>query len=186
MDGRAEIIGDQAEAARLLNAAFTETKRQGLQDHRPGVAEMSATLGRLAATLSHLTHWDIRPARTVSLLASLAGFLTEGSSQDDGQELFGKFTLPALEKLAEAWAHELDVFWIEAKEAVSQRSAGGGEIPDYIGMDAIYGAFSRQPPEVRAALRSTMESLSERCRALSDGQPIDILSRVAVMFEAKP
>ena len=185
VDGRAEVIGDQAEAARLLNAAFTETKRRGLQDHRPGVAEMSATLGLLAATLSHLTHWDVRPARTVSLLASLAGFLTKGSSQDDGQGLFGKFTLPALEKLAEAWAHELDVFWIEAKEAVSQRSAGGGEIPDYIGMDAIYGAFSRQPAEVRASVRSRMESLSERCRALSDGQPIDILSRVAVMFEAK-
>ena len=31
-----------------------------------------------------------------------------------------------------------------------------------------------------------MEGLSERCRALSEGQPIDILSRVAVMFEANP
>ena len=97
---------------------------------------MSATLGRLAATLSHLTHWDVRPARTVSLLASLSGFLNEGSSLDEGQGLFGEFTLPALEKLAEAWANELDAFWIEAKEAVSQRSASGGEIPDYIGMDA--------------------------------------------------
>ena len=185
VDGRAEIIGDQAEAARLLNAAFTETRRRGLQDHRPGVAEMSATLGLLAATLSHLTHWDVRPARTVSLLSSLAGFINDGSSPDEGRELFGEFTLPALEKLAEAWANELDVFWIEAKEAVSQRSASGGEIPDYIGMDAIYSAFSRQPAEVRSAARARMEDLSERCRALSEGQPIDILSRVAVMFEAK-
>ncbi len=147
---------------------------------------MSATLGSLAATLSHLTHWDVRPARTVSLLASLSGFLTEGSSLDEGQGLFGEFTLPALEKLAEAWANELDVFWIEAKEAVSQRSASGGEIPDYIGMDSIFGAFSRQPAEVRTAVRTRMAGLSERCRALSEGQPIDILSRVAVMFEANP
>ena len=186
VNGRSEIIGDQAEAARLLNAAFTETKRRGLQDHRPGVAEMSATLGSLAATLSHLTHWDVRPARTVSLLASLSGFLTEGSSLDEGQGLFGEFTLPALEKLAEAWAHELDVFWIEAKEAVSHKSASGGEIPDYIGMDAIFGAFSTQPAEVRTAVRTRMAGLSERCRAVSEDQPIDILSRVAVMFEANP
>ncbi|WP_324751436.1 hypothetical protein [Roseovarius sp. Pro17] len=183
--GRAEIVGDQTEAARLLGGAYAETRRRGMQDHRPDLTEMSATLSRLGSTLAHLTHWDIRPARTVSLLASLANFLTGQSLVDAGQELFGTLTLPALEKLAESWAHELDVFWIEAKETVSQRSASGGEIPDYLGIDAIYRAFQEQPDDVRTAVNERMNELADRCRALSEGQPIDILSRMSVIFEAK-
>lgn len=184
--GRAEIVGDQTEAARLLGGAYAETRRRGMQNHRPDLTEMSATLSRLGSTLAHLTHWDIRPARTVSLLASLANFLTGQSLVDAGQELFGTLTLPALEKLAESWAHELDVFWIEAKETVSQRSASGGEIPDYLGIDAIYRAFQAQPDDVRTAVKERMNELADICRTLSEGQPIDILNRMSVIFEAKP
>jgi hypothetical protein len=118
-------------------------------------------------------------------LASLAGFLTGRPVTDGGQAQFGDLTLPALEKLAEAWAHELDVFWIEAKEAVSQRSASGGEIPDYLGIDAIYRAFCAQSDEVRRAVRVRMDELIAACRALSEGEPVDILSRLAVIFEAQ-
>jgi hypothetical protein len=157
-----------------------------MQDHRPDLTEMSATFSRLGSTLAHLTHWDIRPARTVSLLSSLASFLTGKATTDAGQEFFGALTLPALEKLAEAWAHELDVFWIEAKAFVSQRSASGGEIPDYLGIDVIYKAFHDQPDDAQAAAGTRMNELLDRCRELSEGQPIDILSRVAVIFEAKP
>jgi hypothetical protein len=152
---------------------------------RPGFAQVAATLDRLGGTLDHLTHWDIRPARTVSLLDSLAGFLTDRPVTDGGQGQFGDLTLPALEKLAEAWAHELDVFWMEAKEAVSQRSASGGEIPDYLGIDAIYRAFCAQPDDVRDAVRVRMDDLIAACRVLSEGESVDILSRVAVIFEAK-
>lgn len=186
IDGRAEIIGDQTEAARLLSSAYSETRRRGKQDHRPDLSEISTTFSRIGSNLAHLTHWDIRPARTVSLLASLAGFLAERESSDAGQELFGNLTLPALEKLAEAWAHELDVFWIEAKEMVSQRSASGAEIPDYLGIDAIFREFKGQSEEVRDAVRERMNLLFDQCREFSDGQPIDILSRVAVIFEARP
>ena len=73
-------------------------------------------------------------------------------------------TLRALEKLAEALAHELDVFWIGAKEAVSRRSASGGEIPDYLGIDAIYEAFRGLPEDVRAAVSARMKNLFDRCR----------------------
>ncbi len=186
IEGRAEIIGDQTEAAHLLSSAYAETRRRGMQDHRPDLTEISATFSRIGGTLAHLTHWDIRPARTVSLLASLASFLTGRVSNDAGQELFGNLTLPALEKLAEAWAHELDVFWIEAKEKVSQRSASGAEIPDYLGIDAIHSAFTSQPEEVLEAVRERMNVLSDRGREFSDGQPIDVLSRIAVIFEARP
>lgn len=186
VEGRAEIIGNQTEAARLLAGAYDETRRRGMQDHRPGLTELSATFSRLGSTLAHLTHWDIRPARTVSLLGSLASFLMGTATSDDGQALFGALTLPALEKLAEAWAHELDVFWIEAKEAVSQSSASGGAIPDYLGIDAIHEALRGQPDDLRAAVSARMNDLFDHCRELSEGQPIDILSRVSVIFEARP
>ena len=185
VDGRAEIIGDQTEAARLLFLAYIETRRRGMQDHRRDMTHLTETFNRLGSTLAYLTHWDIRPARTVSLLASLSDFLTGQAAADAGQATFGTLTLPALEKLAEAWAHELDVFWIEAKEGVSQRSASGGEIPDYLGIDAIYKAFSAQPDDIRAAVRARMSELLDRCRALSEGQPIDVLSRLSVIFEAQ-
>jgi len=183
--GRAEIIGDQTEATRLLADAYAETRRLGRHDVRPEFAQVTVTLDRLRGTLGQLTHWDIRPARTVSLLASLAGFLTGRTVTDGGRGQFGDLTLPALEKLAEAWAHELDVFWIEAKEAVSQRSATGGEIPDYLGIDAIFSAFCAQPDDVRDAIRVRMDDLIAACRVLSEGEPVDILSRVAVIFEAR-
>ncbi|WP_425040881.1 hypothetical protein [Primorskyibacter sp. S187A] len=185
VDGRAEIIGDQVEAARLLSAAYAETRRRDMQSHRPELNAISATFSRLGSTLAHLTHWDVRPARTVSLLASLASFLSGRDTGDAGQALFGSLTLPTLEKLAEAWAHELDVFWIEAKETVSQRSASGGEIPDYLGIDAIYRAFQEQPDDVRSAVNERMQKLFARCTALSEGQSIDVLSRVAVILEAR-
>jgi len=182
--GRAEIIGDQTEAARLLSDAYAETRRLGRHNVRPEFTQLTETLDRLRGTLGQLTHWDIRPARTVSLLASLAGFLAGRTVTDGGRGQFGDLTLPALEKLAEAWAHELDVFWIEAKEAVSQRSASGGEIPDYLGIDAIYSAFCAQPDHVRDAVRVRIDDLIAACRVLSEGEPVDILSRVAVIFEA--
>ena len=76
MVGEQEIIGDQTEATRLLADAYAETRRLGRHDVRPEFAQVTVTLDRLRGTLGQLTHWDIRPARTVSLLASLAGFLT--------------------------------------------------------------------------------------------------------------
>ena len=46
-------------------------------------------------------------------------FLSGQAVQDGGRSRFGDLTLPALEKLAEAWAQELDPSWIEAKLAIS-------------------------------------------------------------------
>lgn len=183
---RSEIIGDQADAARLLSAAWAETRRQGLHDHAPSVAEVSGMLARLGESLPQLTHWDIRPARTVSLLASLARFLTGVQVEDDGRALLGDLRLPALEKLTETWAHELDPFWIEAKQAVSQKSASGKAIPDYLGIDAIESELGRQPDDVVEAVRRRMTDLHERCRRWSDGQATDILSRIAVVFDSRP
>lgn len=185
IDGRAEVVGDQAEAARLLADAYDETRRRELHTSAPTVAERASTLDRLSGPLSLLTHWDTRPARTVSLLASLAEFISYEPVNDGGRKVFGDLSSPVLEKLAEEWAHELDVFWIQAKESVSQSSASGHQIPDYLGMAAIFQAFVEQPPNVIEEVRVRMLSLIDHCRYLSEGQSINLLSRISVVFDAR-
>jgi hypothetical protein len=183
--GLLETVGDQAEAASLLSAAFRETQRRGRHHIAPRLGEISGMLDGLADALPQLTHWDIRPARTVSLLASLARFLDGGPVEDDGRALLGHLTLPTLEKLAEVWAHELDPFWIDAKQQVSQKSATGGDIPDYLGIETVEAAFARQPEEALTAVRERMQSQLERSRLLSEGRRIDVLDRVCVIFAGR-
>jgi hypothetical protein len=121
----------------------------------------------------------------VSLLASLARFLTEEPVEDEGRAFLGDLTLPTLEKLAEIWAHELDVFWIEAKQAISKTSAGGVDIPDYLGIDVIAAAFAPQPDDSIAAVRDRMQQHLDRCRGFAAGQPTDVLDRIAVVFDGR-
>lgn len=180
-----EVVGDQPEVARLLSDAWAETRRRGLAHRTPTLVETQSLLERLADTLPQLTHWDLRPVRTVSLLASLARFLVGGDAEDQGQTLFGDLPLPALENLAEAWAVALDPAWIEAKIAVSKASATGRDIPDYLGIEAIEMAFYRQHKEIVEAVRERMLTLLKQYRAMTAGQPIDIQSRVAVVFESQ-
>ncbi len=89
-----------------------------------------------------------------------------------------------LEKLAETWAQELDPFWIEAKKDVSQRSAEQREIPDYLGIDGIFGFFERQPEAILTQARSRMEKLLEAAERASQGVNTQILDRVSVIFRA--
>jgi energy-coupling factor transporter ATP-binding protein EcfA2 len=182
-DGQAQIIGDQAMAARMLTRAYLETKKRGVNQHAPRLSELSSILERLSGTLPQLTHWDIRPARSLSLLSSLAQFLTDAQIEDEGRALLGDLTLPTLEKLAEVWAHELDPFWIAAKQSISQSSATGATIPNYLGIEVIEKAFHQQSEQVIAVIRARMQSLLDHYRALSIGQPIDVVSRVSVVFQ---
>lgn len=177
-----EISGDQAEAARHLLAAFRETKRRGLHLHSPRLDQASGLLANLAETLPNLTHWDIRPARTVSILASLARFLSGETAHDEGRSIFRDLTLPALEKLAEAWAQELDPSWIEAKQAISDKSAKGKTIPDYLGISSIEELFYAQPQSKLVEIRTRAEALLEFCRAASEGQSTSVLDRVSTVF----
>jgi hypothetical protein len=177
-----EISGDQAEAGRHLVAAFRETKRRGLHLHSPRLDQVSGLLANLAETLPNLTHWDIRPARTVSILASLARFLSGQVVDDGGRSIFGDLTLPALEKLAEAWAQELDPSWIEAKQAISDKSAKDKSIPDYLGISSIEELFYAQAQSKLGEIRSRAETLLDFCRAASEGQSTGVLDRVSTVF----
>lgn len=177
-----EISGDQAEAGRHLVAAFRETKRRGLHLHSPRLDQVSGLLANLAETLPNLTHWDIRPARTVSILASLARFLSGQVVDDGGRSIFGDLTLPALEKLSEAWAQELDPSWIEAKQAISDKSAKDKSIPDYLGISSIEELFYAQAQSKLGEIRSRAETLLDFCRAASEGQSTGVLDRVSTVF----
>lgn len=183
---QAEISGDQAEAARHLVQAYMETKRSGLHRVAPHLDEVSDLLTRLSATLPNLTHWDIRPARTVSILASLARFITGAPVDDGGRALLGDLSLPALEKLAEAWAHELDPSWIHAKQSISDKSAKDKSIPDYLGISSIEEVFYAQPQLTLDGIRARAESLLDFCRSASEGQSTSVLDRISTVFVGRP
>ena len=182
---RVEIIGDQAEAAKLLADAYKETKDRGLHLVRPTLDQRRKSLDAIMSDLSQLTAWDIRPARTVSLLATLAGFLTSSKVEDQGRALFGDLDLPALEKLAEEWASELDPSWIEAKQNVAMGSKSGA-VPDYLGIEEVFSAFKARTSEDLAAANDRMAAIVEACRTQSERDQLRIVDRVAVIFDAHP
>ncbi|MEL6413949.1 MAG: phospholipase D family protein [Pseudomonadota bacterium] len=181
---RQEIIRDQPEVTRLLRGAYSETVNAGKQQNRPTGAELSSVIEGLQPTLEGLAHWDIRPERTVSILESLDRFLTSGPSKNQGYNRFGHLTLPSLEKLAEAWAQELDPYWIEAKKDVSHRSEKDREIPDYLGIDAIYGFFEQQPSKTLSEVRARMDELLGAAEQASRSANTQILDRIAVIFRS--
>jgi hypothetical protein len=183
---QAEISGDQADAARQLVQAFLETKRRGLHQVAPRLDQVSDLLSRLSQTLPNLTHWDIRPARTVSILDSLARFMAGAPIDDGGRSMLGNLPLPALEKLAEVWAHELDASWIEAKQAISDKSAKDKTIPDYLGIASIEEVFYAQPQPALDIIRTRTETLLEFCRSASVGQSTSVLDRVSTVFVGRP
>lgn len=182
-DDRQEIIRDQPEVTRLLREAYGETVKAGKHQDRPTEADLSSVIEGLQPTLEGLAHWDIRPERTVSLLESLDRFLSSGPSKNQGYNRFGHLTLPSLEKLAEAWAQELDPYWIEAKKDVSQRSEKEREIPDYLGIDAIYGFFEQQPSKTLSEVRARIEELVGAAEQASRNANTQILDRIAVIFQ---
>ncbi|MBC2835149.1 hypothetical protein [Paragemmobacter straminiformis] len=178
------VTGDQSETARLLDDAYALTEAQGRHHVRPTLQDVQDTLSRLLETFGGLTHWDIRPARTVSLLSSLSKFLGSDKS-DDGHDLLGSLTLPCLEKLAETWAAILDPSWIRAKQQISSRSKSGIEIPDYLGIEAITRVFLDEPEAYIQSAHDAMQELLDGCRAASDGQTISLLDRVGVIFSVQ-
>lgn len=110
---RIEVLGDNSEVGRLLKGAFEETERVGKLNDRASIADINRIVADLSGSLSQLTHWDVRPARTVALPSSLAEFLPGEDVGDEGYALMGNLSLSAMEKLCEAWAGELDPSWIE-------------------------------------------------------------------------
>ena len=96
--------------------------------------------------------------------------------------MFGDLTLPVLEKLAEAWAQELDPSWIEAKQAISNKSVNEKIIPDYLGISSIEELFYLQSERVLGEIRARAEKLIDFCRSASDGQSISVLDRVSTVF----
>ncbi|WP_138471659.1 phospholipase D family protein [Poseidonocella sp. HB161398] len=184
-EGQREIIGDQVVIAQLLWRAWRETVRRGRHQHRPTMDEFSAALTDLGDILDSLRPWDIRPARVFSLLSTLAEFLTGGEIADEGHALFGMLPLPALERLAEAWAAELDPFWIEAKRKLAERSRAGKSIPDYLGLADVVTGFLKQPKALVELTRARLDAMYRHALEESAEADPGILDRVAVVFHAQ-
>lgn len=180
-----EIIGDQAEAAKLLADAYEVTKDLGMHLDRPSLDQQRKSLDAIIQDLNQLTAWDIRPARTVSLLSTLAEFLTRKTVDDQGRALFGDLDLPALEKLTEDWAAELDPSWIKAKQEVAQGSKAGA-IPDYLGIEKVFREFMSQPDETLTVVRERLMARVAACKGHTQPGAARVIDRVAVIFEACP
>jgi len=182
-EGR-EIVRDQPEVGRILSQAYGETVQAGMHRAPPTDAELSVLIDGIHPTLEGIRHWDIRPERTVSLLGSLADFLSDEPSKNQGHgyDLFGHLTLNALEKLAEAWALELDPLWIEAKKEVNHLSASQKQIPDYLGLEAIHTRLEDLPSQQLSEIRARMEEVRELAEQASRGADTGVLDRIAVVF----
>lgn len=165
-----------------LSMHFVKRNGAVCTTRRHGSTKVSGLLSNLAETLPNITHWDIRPARTVSILASLARFLSGQPVDDAGRSIFGDMTLPALEKLVEAWAQELDPSWNEAKQAISDKSVKDKNIPDYLGISSIEELFYLQPQSTLDDIRARAEKLLDFCRSASEGQSTSVIDRVSTVF----
>jgi hypothetical protein len=58
-------------------------------------------------------------------------------------------------------------------------------LDDNLGLDFAEAAFARQRTVISAEVRARMQHLLDRCRTLSEGQPNDVLARIAIVFEGR-
>lgn len=178
--------------------AYEATRAAGLDARSSPASTQLAILGELQAQIASLRHWDIRPDRTVSLLASLAAFLTaseEGREEDEidrlqamvpdlGASLFGDLTLPTLEYLADQWLGAIGGAWILAKRQIREAMQTQGNVPDYLGIEAVMSVFRTGDSERIEAVRSRMRQALMRARAEAEGRDIGLADHVAVEFRA--
>lgn len=193
-----EVVSGQVECANMLLDAYEATRAAGLDARSSPMSTQLAVLEEVQAKIATLRHWDIRPDRTVSLLASLAAFLAaseEGREEDDldrmhatapdlGAGLFGDLTLPTLEYLADQWLGAIGAPWILAKRRIREVMRAQGETPDYLGIEAVMSVFRAGDPKRIEAVRSRMHQALARARAEAEGKDIGLADRVAVVFRA--
>lgn len=193
-----EVVSGQVECANMLLDAYEATRAAGLDARSSPMSTQLAVLEEVQAKIATLRHWDIRPDRTVSLLASLAAFLAaseEGREEDDldrmhatapdlGAGLFGDLTLPTLEYLADQWLGAIGAPWILAKRRIREVMRAQGETPDYLGIEAVMSVFRAGDPKRIEAVRSRMHQALMRARAEAEGKDIGLADRVAVVFRA--
>lgn len=98
-------------------------------------------------------------------------FLSGRTVDNGGRSIFGDLTPPALQKLAEAWAQGLDPSRIEAKQAISDKSAKDKTIPDYLGISSIEELFYAQPQGKLDEIRARAQRCSTFVGPLQEVRP---------------
>ena len=193
-----EIVSGHVECANMLLDAYEATRAAGLDTVSSPASMQLAILEEVQRTIAPLRHWDIRPDRTVSLLASLAAFLAaseegreedeidrlQATARDDGASLFGDLTLPTLEYLADQWLGAIGGPWIAAKRGIREAMQTQAQTPDYLGIETVMSVFRAGDPERIEAVRDRMRQALLRARAEAEGHDIGLADRVAVVFRA--
>ena len=185
VDQEGRTIRSQVKCANLLLDAYQSTVQAGLHETAPTGEAYHRTVKSVEDRLSGLTHWDIRPERTVALLATLAEFLGDGAG-DDGRTLFVGFDLPWLEYLADLWARELDETWINLKSGLREKVQREGVLPDYLSVRNVLQKYladldSSEADRKRAWLQQEVDEAADKC----DGVNVAIMDRVSIVFHCE-
>ncbi|WP_270920259.1 hypothetical protein [Parasedimentitalea psychrophila] len=79
-----QVLRGQEECVNLLLEGYVKTKAQGAHQASGAKGQLSGVLGKAIGNIAALTHWDLRPERTVSLPGPLT---TEGANTGRGQTI---------------------------------------------------------------------------------------------------
>lgn len=187
------VLRKQIACARILREAYQETVDSGSHRTTPDPSRIAEAIQMLSGRIAQLREWDLRPERTVSLLESLAAFISQRSEtgafelEPDSikvpldERLFGDFSLKGLEYIAETWARVLDPYWIHAKHEVRKSFASGGAPESYISTDQIVRYLNEDLLEA-PKIRATMESAIDAARRIAPPQPGSVAERISVAF----
>lgn len=192
IDDNGYIERNQIACARALHAAYRETMDMGLD----GAATPKSGMLRAIPAIQRvrkLREWDLRPERMISLLSSLAVFLSGENDDlgwghvDDGEEvplderMFGDLSLAGLEDLCAAWARHLDIFWRRTKEDVRESLKSGERAHPYISFDEVIGHLHADPVR-RDVILKKMQAAFEHSKLRAVAKPNSIADRVSVVF----
>ena len=185
-----QVMRGQEECVNLLLEGYMKTKAQGAHKTPGTKDQVSDVLGKAMGNLAALTHWDLRPERTVSLLASLAWLLDHRGSQyeqgpdDLGASVFSQLTLPALEYIANEWSILLDPSWIAIKKDIQAKAEEGLGAADYIDINGVMSFFLLQSTDQIQAAREKMRDVVDTIQDRTEDMEPSIQDRVAVVFQS--
>ncbi|NRB18459.1 MAG: hypothetical protein HRU33_13040 [Rhodobacteraceae bacterium] len=185
-----QVLRGQADCVNPLLEGYVKTKAPGSHQAPGAKGQLSDVLGKAIGNFAALAHWDLRPERTASLLASLAWFLDHGGCQykqgpeDLGASVFGQLTLPALEYSANEWSILLDPSWIAIKKDIQAKAEQGSGAAAYIDINGVMSFFVAQSTDQIGAAREKMFDVMGFIQDRAGEPDTSIQDRIAVVFQS--
>jgi hypothetical protein len=176
------ILRNQVSCLDMLSRTFEDARMSGAVESVPDLAQDGSVLEAVGRHLSEVTHWDLRPERTVGLLKHLADFLSESRLTCDGASLFGDMSLPCLELLCDRWVQRIGVSWIEAKQDIYDC----GDDVSLPTITRVLEALSERPSWEVDDVRLEMSALVADLRFEDRERSKSIQDRVSVIVHGDP